>query len=143
MLAHHDVLQRCHLAEQADVLEGPRDSEPGDLGRQHPGDLPALEPDGSGRGPIDAGDGVEQRGLARPVRTDQPDDLVLVGMEVDLVDGDEAAEGLGQLRGLDPRAAQLPSSDTPPVPVQPRPCCRGLISSSTRRDPRGPADGRP
>ncbi len=142
--AHHDVLQRRHLVEEADVLEGARDAQPGDLRREHAGDLATLEADGARRGPVDAGDGVEQRGLAGPVGADQPDDLVLVGVEVDLVDGDEAAERLDQLCGLeDPHGISCRHRTTPAVPVRPRPCCRVASRASRAGSRAGPAGGRP
>src|ERR1700722_14554671 len=51
-------------------------------------------PDGR---PIEAGDAVEQRGLAGAVRSDQSRDLALARGEVEIVDGEEAAEAHGQV----------------------------------------------
>src|SRR5262249_62233300 len=45
---------------------------------------------------VDAGDDIEQRGLARAVRPDEPDDLSLLDVEIDGIERDEAAEAAGQ-----------------------------------------------
>ena len=47
VLSHHHVLERRHLVEQADVLEGAGDAELGDLRREHPGDVAVHEADGA------------------------------------------------------------------------------------------------
>ena len=83
------------------------------------GDAPA-------RHRLEAGDALHERRLAGAVRTDQPDDLALVDLEVDVVERREAAEAdadLGALehdlgvRALRPRrgARAAPSGSSPSV----------------------------
>ncbi len=50
-------------------------------------------------------DQVEQRGLARPVRPDQPDDLALVELERDVGDGLHSAESHMEIGDLEHRVA--------------------------------------
>ena len=52
----------------------------------------AHEADLTVRRLIHAGDGVERGGLARAVGTDERDDLALVDLKAQVVDGDDAAE---------------------------------------------------
>ena len=52
----------------------------------------AHEADLTVRRLIHAGDGVERCGLARAVGTDERDDLALVDLKAQVVDGDDAAE---------------------------------------------------
>src|SRR5690242_13074123 len=94
---HHDVLQRRHLREQADVLEGTGDAHPGDLVLLAPGHHLAAEPDLATGGPVDAGHRVEAGGLSGSVRPDQAEDLALAQREADLVEGEYAAEAEGNV----------------------------------------------
>ncbi len=55
-----------------------------------------LEQDVTGVGLVETRDQVERRRLARAVGTDDREDLVLVDLERELVDGLEATEGLGR-----------------------------------------------
>ena len=61
------------------------------LGRP-PRHVDAVEQDDPGSLPRESGDHVEQRGLPRPVRADQPDDFRRCDLEGDVVDGDHAPE---------------------------------------------------
>ena len=76
--ADHDVVQRGHVGEQADVLERAGDAEPGDLVGPAPGEVGAREPDLALGRLVHAGDDVEHRRLARSVGPDQGEDLALV-----------------------------------------------------------------
>src|SRR6185437_15302026 len=103
VLSHHQILQRRHAGEQADVLEGA-----GDLGLF--GDTEVVEPlqrdlgralahqaeRAAGR-PVEAGDAVEHRGLASAVGTDQRGDLFRGRSKGQIVDGDDAAETHDQM----------------------------------------------
>jgi len=66
------------------------------LMRPESGDVFAVEPDGAGGGPDEAGQKVEAGRLARAIRTDQADDLALRNAEIDTVDGGESAEVPGE-----------------------------------------------
>ena len=57
----------------------------------------ALEIDLTFLRAVDAGQGVEEGGLACTVRADDADDLALLDAEVHFVDGDQAAEALDNL----------------------------------------------
>ena len=65
----------------------------------------ALEGHGPGGRVDDPGDDVEERRLAGAVRPDDADDRALRDVEVDVADGDQAAETLGHARepGAGPR----------------------------------------
>ena len=78
-----DVLPDGELGEQADVLERARESQRGDLVRLAPADLLPVEDHVAFGGDVDARDHVEQRGLARPVGSDQPEDLAGSHLDVD------------------------------------------------------------
>ena len=72
--AEHEVVEHGQAAEQRDVLERARHAERGDRARALAGDVAALERDAAGVGLVEAGDHVEQRGLARAVRADDGED---------------------------------------------------------------------
>ncbi len=76
--ADHHVLQRRQVLEQADVLERARDAALGDLVRLQPVERLAVEGEVPAVGAVDAGEHVEQRGLAGAVRPDQAVDLAAV-----------------------------------------------------------------
>ena len=95
------VLDHAHALEDAQHLEGARDAEPRDLVRLLAGDVLAVEHDaGAGLGLVDAGNQVEERALARAVRPDDAAHLALLHGQIDLRDGGEAAEPLGQVLDL-------------------------------------------
>src|SRR4029079_10229693 len=87
-----DVLERGHVLEEADVLERAADAARRDRMRRLAGDVLAEERDPARGRLVDPGEHVEERRLAGTVRADQRDDLLSRDREVDVVDGDEAAE---------------------------------------------------
>src|SRR5215211_1347217 len=101
VLADHDVLDGRHRLEEADVLERPRDAGLRDPVRARAGDVAVLEGDLARGGLVEAGEQVEERGLARPVRADDGDDRALRDVERHLADGEQAAERLGHLVGFE------------------------------------------
>ncbi len=108
VLAKTDVVERRHVLEEPDVLEGARDPKRRDLVRFGARDLAVLEDDAAARRWEDAGDPVEESGLSRTVRTDEGEDLALLDVECHVVDRDEAAEAFRDVvdpqdrwRGLD------------------------------------------
>ena len=106
--ADEDVLERRHLLEQPDVLERPPDAALGRRVGRHAGDVLVLEDDRARRRLVDARDHVEERRLAGAVRADQADDRAPLDREVDVVDGDEAAELLAELLDLEEKVACHP-----------------------------------
>lgn len=100
--ADEDVLEDRHVGEQADVLEGAGDAGLGHqvgLGREDG----ALVGDRAFRGDVQAGEAVEEGGLAGAVGADEADDLAGVDGEVDRADGGEAAEAHGDVAGFEYR----------------------------------------
>ena len=100
VLADEDVLDRGHAREQADVLVRPRDAVVGDLVRAQRVDRVAIERDAALVHVEEAGQAVEERRLAGAVRPDDARDRAFLEFEVELADGGQAAEPLGDLVGL-------------------------------------------
>src|SRR5262245_46609277 len=105
MHADEHVLQHGHPAEEALILEGARDADGGDGVRRQGCEVPAavIEGESAGGRPVNPRDHVEHGGLARAVRTDQPDDLPFLHAEVEAVERPEAPEVLGQSCRLEER----------------------------------------
>ena len=101
VLAHEHVLGRGHAAEEADVLVGSRQAQPGDLVRAQLVDLGAVEGDAALVDLVEAGDAVEERGLARAIGSDDADDRALFEVEGQVADGGQAAEAFRRVAGLE------------------------------------------
>src|SRR5216683_3864285 len=101
--AHEDVLHRRHVAKEADVLEGAADAEGGDLIGPEAQERSPPEAHRSLFGHIEAGEDVEERGLARAVGPDDGGDAAFLEDEVDLVQRDQPAESLGDAARLEER----------------------------------------
>jgi hypothetical protein len=92
--AEGDVLEHCHVAEQRVVLE-------------HEADVPltralrqcvlAVEGDFARIRPVEAGDDPQQRGLAGARGSEQRQQLAIVDLEVDAVEGGKTAELLDEI----------------------------------------------
>jgi hypothetical protein len=95
MAADQDVLQHRHGAEETEILEGAADAERGDAVARRLEQRDALELDGPLVELIEPAEAVEQRRLARAVRADEAADLAALDVEGDAVEGDDAAEALG------------------------------------------------
>src|SRR5215470_4935738 len=91
---HEEILQRGQLGEDADHLEGAADALVEDPVRLEPVQAPALEADLSLVDALHPRDAVEERGLARAVRPDEPVDVSRLQRERHAVDGGDAAESL-------------------------------------------------
>src|SRR4051812_18431956 len=111
VLGDKQVLEHRHAGEQADVLEGASDL-------RLPGDAVAGEPleevrravrvtqrDHALGRLVEAGDAVEDRGLAGAVRPDESGDVASPGLEGEVVHRDEAAEAHGQVLDREDRVA--------------------------------------
>ena len=93
MTADHDVFTRGHVAEEADILEGPRDSASshfmrafqaqGRTAKQHFAAVARVEP----------GEHIEQRGLAGAVGPDQAVDFAAADGQRDILQRLHAADG--------------------------------------------------
>ena len=80
------------LGKQTDVLKSPRDAAPRNLVRTQAVDAFAFEMNLAGSRLVNAGQQIEDRSLARAVRSDQAVDLAALDLHVQLVDGDQTAE---------------------------------------------------
>jgi len=76
--------------------------------RRSPADLGALEADRAGARRQGAGQHVEDRALARPVRPDQAENLTVLDLERDIVDRGEPAEALVKAGDLQHETAAFP-----------------------------------
>src|SRR5688572_6583905 len=110
MPANHHVLKRREIGEEADVLESARNTGRSHVVRLEPGELAPGEAERTGVGGIDAGEDVEERGLASAVRPDQAVDLACGDGKRDIVQRLDAAEALG--RALDEQKAQATCSSS-------------------------------
>ena len=95
------IVEDGELAEEADVLECPRDAACRDFIRREPDDALATQGDLARRGAVDAREEVERRGLARAVRSDEPEQFALADVEVQVGDGGKPAEYHGDVRRLE------------------------------------------
>ena len=121
---HHVLLDR-HVEEEPQRLERARDAELRDLVRREADEVAALEQHLALVGPVDTGDQVEQRRLARAVRPDHADDLALVDVQVEVGDHVQAAERLRDSLELEQRRHQTISTRVVPS----RPCGRAFINT--------------
>src|SRR5262252_3978701 len=93
---HEHVLEDGHAAPQLRELKGARDAHPGVDVRRTAAHLLAAHQHAAGIRVEVAGQHVDQRGLARAVWADEPDEIALGHREIDVVVGDDAAEPLGE-----------------------------------------------
>ena len=87
-----NILDDCHLFEKADVLERPGDARLHDLVRFFAVHPLTAEVEGALGGLVDAGDEVKDCRLARAVGADEPDQLRLADLHVEVIHGLQAAE---------------------------------------------------
>ena len=90
--AQLDVVEHRHAAKQRDVLKRAREANPGALVRRQLGDVGAFEQHAAARRFVEAGDRVEQAGLAGAVRPDDGGDLTALRCERNVVERANAAE---------------------------------------------------
>src|SRR5205085_7447467 len=93
-----DVLPYGEPAEEPRVLERAGEPRAPAPMRRPPRDVPALELDRSGARIVEAGQQVDERGLAGAVRPDQPDDLVPAELERYVL---QRADAFERARGAD------------------------------------------
>ena len=95
---HGEVLAHGEVVEQLGALPGAREPAPRPRVRRQPREIAPVELDAA-RVADEAGDRVDERRLAGAVRPDQADELALLDVDVDVVDGAHAAEADGQAGG--------------------------------------------
>ncbi len=94
--ADHDVLQRRHVEEDLQVLEGARHAESGHAVRRAGGDVVTVEQHAAGIGRVDTCCQVEERGLAGPVRANNGMDRAGANRQAEVVYGADPAERLAE-----------------------------------------------
>jgi hypothetical protein len=134
---HADVFQNRQPAEELIDLEGARQAAPGADGLAGGGDVVAIEHNTAGRRLEHAGDQVDQRRLARPVRTDQRAAGAPLERQVDVARDMQRAEAAVEAFDLQsgghdwrPLVKTLPASSM--RPMRPR---RANSTASTRSRP--------
>ena len=100
----HDVLAHGQAHEQLELLERAGQPEPRPLRRRRARDPAAGEEHVALLGPQQAGQHAEERGLARAVGPDEPDDAGGRHRQAHVAQGDQTAEAHGHVAGLDRRA---------------------------------------
>src|SRR2546427_583796 len=90
-----EVLEDGHAGERLRDLKAPHDAEAGPLVSREARDVPAVEEDPPAIGRERARHAVDQGGLARPVRADEPEPFAGPHVKADSIEREEAAEALG------------------------------------------------
>src|SRR2546421_1816219 len=104
--ADHDVLEHRQRREEREVLERAADAELRDAMRRQRQERATLEEDGAAIRRVEPRETVEERGLARAVGADEPDDLAHVDVERDGVEGDDAPEAQREIAHAQDRQRQ-------------------------------------
>jgi hypothetical protein len=97
------VLADAEIVEQLDRLPGACEPEACPRVRRQSGEVARVELDAAAR-PDEAGDRIDEGGLARAVGADQADQLPGTDLEVDVDDRVHSAEADGHSRGLQDRS---------------------------------------
>ena len=98
--ADEEVVEHRHPAEQGDVLEGARDSQPRPRRRTHADDVVAVEDDATLLRPVYAADAIEQAGLAGAVRSDDGVQGAVGDRKADVGKSGDAAEAQQETRDV-------------------------------------------
>ena len=102
--AHLDVVEHRHVAEQAQVLERASQTHARNLVGRHADNLTARKHDGAALGRDDARENIQQRGLARTVRSDQRMHMAGANLDVDIVGRHHTTVGFVQAVTLEQNA---------------------------------------
>src|SRR5438034_902653 len=94
-------LEHREVRKDLDELEGPCDPQAGQAGGSDPAHVAVPEGDGAGGGAENAGEDVDERGLARPVRPDDRDELTGADGEAHAVERAELAVELPEPLGAE------------------------------------------
>ena len=99
MIGNLHVVENGEFREQADVLEGAGNAALCDLVGLQPHDALPVEGDGARGGLVNSRKEVESRGLSRTVRPNEPHQLALVDVEIEIRDRLESAEDFRYVLG--------------------------------------------
>ena len=89
--AHFQIFQHGHLQEDAPSFRAERHPLRNNLVRRHAHDVLVVQKDAAAAGLQQSGHGIQRRGFARAVGADQGNDLALVHLEGNSLDGVNAA----------------------------------------------------
>src|SRR5208283_5284727 len=112
---HEDVVEHAHAAEQSEVLKGAGDTEARHEMRLGSGDIAPLIENATALRRVEAGDGVDEGGLAAAVGTHQSENLARRDGERNALQRLEPTERAVDLLALQPR--HLGHAPHPPVAV--------------------------
>ena len=115
LLGHQQVVGHRHPLEELHPLERAADAQAAALPHRQPVDAPTVEGDGAGVGFLQPEQAVEQRRLAGAVGPDHADGLARGDVHVDMVEGHDAAELLGDAFGHQQRSAGRARHPAPPT----------------------------
>ena len=104
------IVQHGQVFEQADVLEGARDAQVGDLVGFFAHQLGFAQPDAAFGGFVHAGDQVEDCRLAGAVGPDDADQLARVHRQAEVIHRAQPAEVMGHVINLQQRRHGRPPS---------------------------------
>ena len=110
---HHDVLHQAEPRQGTNQLKGPPDAQAASPVGRHFAHIPIFKKDFSLRGKVDAGDDVDEGRLPRPVRADDPQDLVFPELDADPGQGGQPAEMSGSTFRSLKSPWEVPSNDCP------------------------------
>ena len=130
---HDQVLLHGHRAPQLQVLKSASDAEPRAFVHRRVSQRVVVEIDRPCVRPDDAGDAVEERGLARAVGPDEAEDLAAVQVQRHAIESDDAAKPHGQVAHAEHRHATF-TLRPPTAPAADRACRTRL-----RRSPHTPS----
>src|SRR5690606_20259171 len=116
----HDVLEGAHVEEDLQVLERAPDAGRGERVRRQAGQFASVERDAAGARHVDAGEQVEQRGLAGAVRADDRVNRARVDRKRQSLHRVDAAEFPGEPVDAQSAHRGLRPSQSPMVGTAPR-----------------------
>src|SRR5207248_5174126 len=101
---HPDIVDEVQRMKRLWQLKAARQSEPGAFMRDQPVERAAVERHRAGLVAQRAAQTIDQRALARAVRTDQPDPLAGGDRQIDALERDKPAEALAERADREQRA---------------------------------------
>src|ERR1700734_3673545 len=116
------------------MLEHHADAEASDLVRRPARDLAVVDPNRPRIGPLDAENRLHHRGLARSIRSDEPENLAGMNREADVLHRREAAEPLLQAIDLERCRAGAHDASRAPLTMPSSPAGKKRTTKSATAD---------
>ena len=104
---HLHIVQHGHIRKQADILESTGNAQLIDLVDRHALDINAVDQNTAPGGLIDAGEQVEDGGLARAVGADEAGNLGWADGDIEVIHGGQSAEVNAQVPDVQHRLLAL------------------------------------